>query len=428
MNTSKANVPTEALGLIAEHVKPMTDPSENPTAFICDVHKRWRSGGGKVEGKPRHSDRYLDDRLKEAGSPVRSLTPKLNGRTRMKPKEGAVLIHFFLSQWPEGDDELVSYKALLPQTDIQAVSKYVATLLDTRAREAALRSSNVAPQATDSETDRLPGEPIPDAIERHFRECDALITVSPEQVLHSAGPGTAFVGFRDLMDALHGVETRDHKYRPLIWVLDIGTLNMDDLSARKKFMNVQNLMIWFKALKRFDDRKAKERWNWLLERAVIVLLDSYYGGEEEAQSAKRPEFQSHHISLSNINPDWAVSPNFRALYGSNFERIDTRSFSVFYKKSGKWSFRPEENVDLIYYGYGSFRQEKTKEDYGRGLELPRLPGRYADAARATCAAAAQVLDLPPFSKDPADAGDVAIQQLGFLGYRVLRLDEFLEDY
>ena len=34
-----------------------------------------------VAGKPRHSDRYLDDLLRGQGTLIKSLTPKLVGRT-----------------------------------------------------------------------------------------------------------------------------------------------------------------------------------------------------------------------------------------------------------------------------------------------------------------------------------------------------------
>jgi hypothetical protein len=79
----------------------MADAATDPEQFVRDVHKGWKEAGGLLSGKPRHSDRFLDDRLKTAKTPVRSLTPKLVGKTRIKVDDAEKLLRFLLGNWPQ---------------------------------------------------------------------------------------------------------------------------------------------------------------------------------------------------------------------------------------------------------------------------------------------------------------------------------------
>ena len=432
---AKENVLNAALKLISGHVESVSDPTENPEQYIRDIHRQWRGIGGRVAGKPRHSERYLDDRLREANKAVRSLNPKLLGRTRMRPKDASNLVSLMLTFWPapgSGDDENIAYKPFLSENEIGAVSEFVEN-------QVALIAELDAPEPDfDSEQPDLPGETIAGVMAHHYRESNALIIVSPVQILVSSGPGTEFLGFREVIDRLRAEDEADNTARPVIWILDLGGLKLDDLSTRRKFSNVYSLQARFKALRRFEDGSSNKRWQWLLSRGVIVILDNYYGREEQLSAAARPEFSSHHVSLTNINPDWLKSPNFRALYGSELEKIDARAFTVFYNITKEWPSSPALDSDVRYFGYATFVEEKTKIPYGRGLELPTLPVRYSDAAKAVCNAAAHLLRtrsapaLTESDKRSLDAlaidGDKAIQQLRYLGYRALLLDKFLDEY
>src|SRR5258706_5635780 len=77
----------------------LSDPADRPAPFVLDLARAWKERGGTVAGKPRHSDRYLDDLLRGLGTPVRSLTPKLAGRTHLRAADAGVLVHLFLSHW-----------------------------------------------------------------------------------------------------------------------------------------------------------------------------------------------------------------------------------------------------------------------------------------------------------------------------------------
>src|SRR5208282_4911760 len=108
----------------------------------------------------------------------------------------------------------------------------------------------------------------------------------------------------------------------------------EDIDARRKFLNVQALISRLKALKRFGDRGAEKRWQWLVDRAAIVLLDIVQPPEVAAVGGRnrisRPPFVAHNISLTSIGPAWLSTSEFRALYGRNLDQVDQRSFSVFF--------------------------------------------------------------------------------------------------
>src|SRR5262249_60766610 len=87
----------DSFGVIAEFVS--SSAADEPAQFVLDLAHRWKERGGTVAGKPRHSDRYLDDLLRALGTPIKSLTPKLVGRTHLSPADAGVLVRLFLYHW-----------------------------------------------------------------------------------------------------------------------------------------------------------------------------------------------------------------------------------------------------------------------------------------------------------------------------------------
>ena len=67
--------------------------------FVLALGRLWKERGGTVAGKPRHSDRHLNELLKQRGTIVKSLTPKLAGKTKLKPDDATALLRLFLSHW-----------------------------------------------------------------------------------------------------------------------------------------------------------------------------------------------------------------------------------------------------------------------------------------------------------------------------------------
>lgn len=429
--------PEDSFKKIAARVKEFGDPAQNPGDFVRVVCRQWKADGGKTAGKPRHSDRYLDEQLKTQGTPVRSLTPKLIGKTNIGPDDGAALIRYFLSNWPEpGEKEGdVAYSRFLSDKEIDAVSNFIEAQIRATDRPAKNEIADTGPE------ERLFAQDIARLIPQYFEDCDALITVSPEHTFVAVQNRTELIGFRNLVNALWTIERRDKKKRPLIWVFDLGDQRFDDPESRRKFLNVQALITRFKALKRFEDRQSAERWKWLQSRVTIILLDTLNDAQEDTPQPaarnrlRRPIYIAHNISLSATATDWLASKEFRALYGTNLENIEQRSFSVFYNATRSWSSASEwadednKEPDLRYFGYASFESGLDKSTVARGLELPPLPRRYAEGFRSVCAAAAHTLGLKyPDATDTLADGDNAIRDLNYLGYTTLRLDEFLTKY
>src|ERR1700730_11461936 len=73
MNSIASPKVLESLEIIAKYVP--ASATEAPAEFVIGLAQRWKERGGLLAGKPRHSDRYLDDLLRGLGTPIRSLTP-----------------------------------------------------------------------------------------------------------------------------------------------------------------------------------------------------------------------------------------------------------------------------------------------------------------------------------------------------------------
>ena len=298
-----------ALKTILTKMPQLASPAEQPAQFVRDLLRQWKEDGGKVAGKPRHSDRYLEDQLSAQGSRVRSLTPKLVGRTNINPADGSVLVCFVLSKWPVPgpDGEDIQYKPLLPKVEIDVIADYIEDRLEQPPSAIAAQPNESVDGGT---KDELPGQPNAELITGLYKDCDALITVAPEQVFVAAGPKTELIGFRNLMDSLRKVEATDQKKRPLIWVLDLGGPSLEDLSTRRKYLNVQQLIVRFKALIHYKGPYSDEIVDWLNSRAAIVLLDTYGERRKKVSLHKTPTLLLSSRRSNDYNHRLAGVPQF----------------------------------------------------------------------------------------------------------------------
>src|SRR5262249_44453647 len=213
----------ESLKKIGQYVS--SDPADRPAQFVLDLARAWKERGGTVAGKPRHSDRYLDDLLRGLGTPVRSLTPKLAGRTQLRPADAGVLVHLFLSHWDYIGDPNSSeigarsadqYTPLLADAEIEAVCGYVENRIFSVGPEARNGSESV------SEPSSLPGQDANDLIAAEFQKSAALFTVGAGQTVLLPRPELALLGFRDVMNRLWALDEADDEGRILVWTLDLG--------------------------------------------------------------------------------------------------------------------------------------------------------------------------------------------------------------
>jgi len=439
MNAQASPKVLESLQIIAKYVS--ASPINAPVEFVRDLAHCWKERGGLVAGKPRHSDRYLDDVLRWQRTPIRSLTPKLAGRTHLKAADADVLVRLFLSYWDYVGDpnsgEINArtadlYKPLLSDAEIEGVCRYVAdriTVVGVEARSEA--ESGVAPS--------LHGQDTADIIVTEFEEAAAYFQIGAGQTVLVAQPEGALIGFRNLMNRLWSIDRADDRERILVWALDLGRQDFDDPESRLRFMNVESLISRFKALKRFkeDVDVTEARWNWLQSRTIIVLHDTR---SVRPDVPWLPAFDPHHILFSAIPPRWAGSPEFLALYGS--ERLHETNYSIFLKRpaedsseerelSGRMPSYSDRHHELRYFGHALLKSDKTGERELRGLQL-NAPGRsYVEALGTVFAAAAQTLGLRSASAelsidgmkiDPAHA----TEKLRHHGFQLLRLEEFMQ--
>jgi hypothetical protein len=431
----------ESLGKIREHV-PSLDPGDKPAQFVIDLARAWKERGGTVAGKPRHSDRYLDDLLRRLGTPVRSLTPKLAGRTQLRPADAGALVQLFLSHWDYSGDPSSEigarsadlYTPLLTEPEIEGVCGFIEDRILSFGPDS--RSDAMVETATEPS---LPGANTGDLIMTEFQKSVAYFTIGAEQIVLVSRPELALIGFRNLMQRLWSIDRVDNKKRLLIWSLDLGRQDFDDVESRLRFMNVERLVSRFKALKRFKEADTEERWNWLQSRALIVLHDSR---SVRPKVSRLPDFFPHHVLFSAIPPKWFGTPEFVALYGGLGERVGQLTYTVFLRRSAAdqilqqtppnmSSLEADRNYELRYFGHALLKQDDRDEQQPMGLSLID-PGRsYIEALGTVFVAAESILGLQSTPAELSIDGlkidpSHALEKLRHYGFQLLRLDEFLQ--
>jgi len=420
-----------SLEIIAKYVG--CNPATEPVRFVLEMAHRWKERGGTVAGKPRHSDRYLNDLLRLQGTLVRSLTPKLANRTNLKPADAGALMRLFLSHWEYigdantreiGEKSNGLYRRLLPNDQIEAVSSFVAD----RISEVGVESRGEIESAA---TLSVPGQNLDDIVATEFRKAAAMFVVGAGQTVLVAQPEMALIGFRDLMDRLWAIDKADAEGRALVWILDLGRQDFEDPESRLRFVNVEALISRFKALKRFKESVTEARWNWLQSKTVIILHDTR---SARPDVPRLPAFDPHHVLFSAIPPKWAGSPEFIALYGS--ERLHETIYTIFLKPFDKTGSSAEvapprhPGYELRFFGHALLMSHEKGQREARGLELNE-PGRsYVEALGTVFVAAIQMLSPGNAPAELSINGmkiDAAhaIEKLRHHGFLLLRLDEFM---
>jgi hypothetical protein len=414
----------EILDELEKLLPSLANPVRNPEQFVRDLHRRWKDAGGILAGKPRHSDRHLDDQLRQAGKSVRSLVPKLTGRTHIKADDADTLIQFFLSNWPqEIDDEdldvkSVRYQPLLPFVEIDEIVQHVLDHL----REVPEVSSRPGVLA-------LPGHDVLELITSEFERSDAFFVVATDRATIAQSDKTVLLGFRDLINRFYQIAAESRPETPLIWIIDIGQKNFEDEDARLRYISFNRLQMRFKALREFDDLDRSRRWEWLKSRVAFLVQDPSSHHVVDMTSTRQPTFHAHHLSLNTIHESWASSPNFRTLYGRLLENLKQRSFTVsFIANSLAVDADHRIGYHCRYHGFASFPVEQTPaaDPIPRGLDLPFMNLTYEHAYRTAYVAASELLGLP--NRLPAELAEPAghaAAQLRYLRFHLIGLEEFM---
>jgi hypothetical protein len=406
------------------------DPAHEPLEFMLNLTRHWKRQGGTVAGKPRHSDRYLDELLREQRTPIRSLIPKLSGRTKLSPEDARNLVLLFLSHWQYVGDpssrEIPGRSCELytpvsrDKSEIEEASRYVQSQIS----KAGVATNNRTSSATASAASR---QRMSDLIAGEFQKSVAMYTLSAWQTVLVARRDMVLVGFRDLMTRLWEIDRADKLERVLVWILDLGKQEFEDPEARLRFMNVEALRSRFKALKRFKDDNADVRWNWLQAKSVVVLHDT---------RRVRPavpwlsQFDPHHVLFNAIPPRWLELPKFHELYDEDPEWLRDANYSIFLSPGESPGDGSSTDYTLRYFGNYLYKSGQTSDPELKSLKLSE-PGRsYVEAMGTVYAAATQMLNTPNSSARLAIDGmgierAHAIEKLQHHGFVLLRLEEFL---
>jgi hypothetical protein len=436
---SNARVPPKCLETIAFYVP--VSAIEEPARFVRELAREWKSKGGTVAGKPRHSDRYLIELLHKRRTPIKSLTPKLAGKTNVRPAEAQLLVQLFLSHWkyigdPKSNEvserPSESYEAMLPVDEIEEVAQYVMNQISESAQGGKGEVDSGPVVST-------PGNGIAETIAAEFQKSVAMFVVGPGQVLLVQQPEMALIGFRNLINRLWEIDTSDDQERILVWTLDLGRQDFEDLDSRLRFMNAEALISRFKALKQFKESNTEARWKWLRSRALILLHDTQ-GARPDVP--RLPNFGPDHILFSAIPPKWLRSPKFPTLYGTSFERLSDSSYTIFLERSNQESLDQTERAvqissnlgrrhDIHYFGHAVLESADTGEREAMSVELD-TPGRsYAEALGTVFVAAMQTLGLRTAQAEllidgmKIDQTD-ATEKLRHCGFLLRKIDDFLK--
>ena len=418
----------EALEVISQFVS--VDPAETPALFVMKLAQKWKERGGLVAGKPRHSDRYLDNLLRRRSTPIRSLTPKLNGKTQIKPADAEELVRLFLTHWDyigdphsnePGQRPADRYKPLFTHPEIEGICTYVADRISEIGPEGRSAAEPAAAQS-------VPGEDGWTLVPTEFKDAAAYFLIgSGRHTVLVPREDTVLLGFRNLMDRLWEIDSADNGERMLIWTLDLGRRDFEDLESRLRFMNVQELIVRFKAMNQFKESRAEERWKWLQSRTVIILHDTR---SVRPEGTRLPAFDPNHVLFSAIPPAWAGSTAFQTLYGT--ERVRDTNYTIFLKKTTAESAgrnRTEPRYEMHYFGHALLPDDKG-DPQPRALRLPAPGLSYVEALGTVFQAAARTLGLGNITRQLSVDGmridsEHAIEKLRHHGFVLLRLDDFI---
>lgn len=150
----------------------------------------------------------------ERGTPIRSLTPKLVGRTNLRAADAYALVGLFLSHWrykgdPNSREIRVptsdQYEPMLSDAEIGDVSAYIAERITVSESEPAVAATLL-----------LPGQSTFELIVKEFQDSTALITAATGRPVLLTSEETG------LMDTLWTMERSDNRPRILIWTVDLG--------------------------------------------------------------------------------------------------------------------------------------------------------------------------------------------------------------
>ena len=152
-----------------------------------------------------------------------------------------------------------------------------------------------------------------DVIVREFAQCSAMLVISPLLSALISHNAVAMVYFYDLMGKLSDTTSSGK----LIWVVNNGLNTQEGVS---QFINTQQLMTYFKALKPF--LKKLRVADWVFGNSVVVLFDPHRPSIKAANGLQ-PNFSIAHAMFESLPHPWINSKNFNDLHSANSNPFTT---------------------------------------------------------------------------------------------------------
>ena len=420
-------------------------PREDTITLVQQLIAVWLRRGGKVTirgrhpGRKRHSIRYVNDFLNDIGNEIKSLQPKLDGRTGLNRDDLKNLLDLILRHW--------KYIGPLDETNAKSDNYDPIEDIDIDG-SIELISTHLFPQKSNNKSIRLSRntnnetrfKPASETIPEQYRRCAALVTFSSHQTIVAPDPPSAIRGFRDVLHTLWRSKNKADADPLLIWVVDRGSRSMEDPYALWRFWNTRTLATQFHALSQFSDYEGPERWRWLTGQTVIVVgsvghdgVSELYVDDVPPPRQLLPSLHAEHVMIGEIPRIWAGDPNFQQLYGRKLEGLDSGVYTAFLSQG-------EENTDKSQVGYMRIRYDgyvdpkklkgpkptSTDSDSAIGAELPS-PGPWYDNAFQIVYGAACFRLKKDWRNRPQiiSSAEEAFAHLRHLGFAILTLEEFL---
>jgi len=435
---------------------------DNPGQFLRDMYEVWHHQGGKEGGRWRNSIRKMRDEWLVGRNAVPSLHPKLMGRVKLTRSDARALLDLFLGRWrwANGDAQqsLTTKDGYVGFNTLQQ-KKLREIVLDDMTKTSAHRGGFHLPPQTDQRESLQETERRWVDIEKVVRECDALITLSRHKIAVGATPWQTIRSVWHMLNHLYEHDERhDFPDRQFIWVIDLGSREVEQPAAFEEYFNAGLLALQLASFANFDTTKDSslppiraffprltisssvrrdELWRWLVDRAVIVVqnlrleeFNAFHGDEEERLSAVRLKdigVTAEHILPSTTPRIWGRE--LRQLYGKEISASDA-TFTVFMRET-PWS-AGENQGSIRYFAHTPLRVPKDKnipsptsaEWVTRSVELKAPDTNYDDAFRLLYWSARYRL-----GEGDQKATDISWEALAYLrkiGFRVLKLPTFLK--
>ena len=455
--------------------------TETPGAFLWEFYKAWVDNGGQDGGKNRNSIRRMRDHWLTDDTEVKSLHPKLTGRIRISKDDAKSLVSLFLGRWKfvgvkEGDWVLTSDGyAPFQCRDCKKLCDTLADAMYPVGSKQARIGLQLPVHTSDVRFEEIQTDWS--TVASLYRASDAIINFSRRRSsLGASHPETTkffWHMFRDFYETME-----DHN--PIfIWIIDIGSRQVEDEEAWAEFFNFEMLKAQFRSFATFDSIDDEEssdierdiesdenvhksgihdaflhslkipeqshrekRWKWLCDHTVIIIqnlrkeeFDHLYRDED----VDKIRVKDIGVTAENILPKmlphhWARHRQLRELYGQNIDNVANATLTAFFKLEG-WNDQQAKSktaANLRYFAHAlTSRNISPEKTDVRPMTVSKeidSPGEFYDEAfRIVYWAARHRLERRKLEQqDVNDVWAIAIAYLKNQGFQVLRLHEFLE--